>query len=368
MAEAFKLCPACETRNRVHWEFCVRCGEALQDVEALVPESEGISIGPIEVSPGAAVAGLIGMLGVVVLGGWLTGYVFPVQPPEGPDPSHFPPLAKPSPLPPGYPTQPPPGAEAKRQGQQLLLQGDAEAALAELKKAVAAAPKDAEIRNLYAHALWNSGDQESALAEFRHATQLGGERTLRLQADLANALASAGRSDEAIRELEALASENPRSPGTFRELGQLYMEEGRGREAAEAMARATALEPKNADLQEQLGFVLEQSGQTDDAVAAYRRATELAPTDGSKAIRLAEVVSKQDPEQGVEVLREAVQRISDQPLLHQRLGIALERAGRKEEALAAYREYLRQAPGAPDAEQVASRAAYLEKGSGGGGR
>ena len=36
MAEQdLKLCPACETRNKVTWEFCVKCGESLGEVAAI---------------------------------------------------------------------------------------------------------------------------------------------------------------------------------------------------------------------------------------------------------------------------------------------------------------------------------------------
>jgi superkiller protein 3 len=231
---------------------------------------------------------------------------------------------------------------------------------------VAEAPEDASIRSLFAHALWQQGDLDTALAEFRIATQLDGERSLRLQADLANALAAAGRNDEAIREFQALAVKNPQSPTTYRQLGQLYLEQGRGVEAADALAQATRIAPEDPNLQEQLGFVLEQSGRGEEALAAYRRAVALAPNDGGKVLRLAEVVSREDPEQGIEVLREAAERIPDQPMLQQRLGIALEKAGREREALAAYREYLRQVPDAADAKQVAARAEYLEQGGNGG--
>ena len=367
--EAFKVCPACQVRNRARREFCVKCGEALHDVEKVVPGADVSVPSFFGIGPATAFWGLGGILAVVVAfasGGWITGTLWPVAAPEDPVPSPVPPLSEPHP--PGDAIELSPGAAEKLRGHELLLAGDASAGLAELQKAVAAAPEDAQIRNLYAHALWRTDEKERALIEFREATRLGDGRSLRLRADLANALAAAGRPDDAIRELETLAAGNPRSPGTYRELGQLYLEQGRRREAAEALVRATELAPRDADLQEQLGFVLEQSGRRDEALPAYRRAVELAPQDGAKAIRLAEVFSQEDPEQEVEVLREAVERIPEQPFLQQRLGIALEGAGHRKEAIAAYREYLRQAPDAPDADKVASRADYLEESSGGEGR
>src|SRR5574339_395038 len=31
------ICPACGARNKPKWEFCVRCGESLQDAETAAP-------------------------------------------------------------------------------------------------------------------------------------------------------------------------------------------------------------------------------------------------------------------------------------------------------------------------------------------
>ena len=31
------LCPACQTRNRPTWEFCVRCGESLEGAKPAAP-------------------------------------------------------------------------------------------------------------------------------------------------------------------------------------------------------------------------------------------------------------------------------------------------------------------------------------------
>ena len=36
-AESVRLCPACGTRNKPKWEYCVNCGESLQDVALGIP-------------------------------------------------------------------------------------------------------------------------------------------------------------------------------------------------------------------------------------------------------------------------------------------------------------------------------------------
>src|SRR2546425_10627683 len=69
------ICPACQTRNRARWEFCVRCGESLQDVtltsalpfQSLEPaDSENVEEASAELQdPGDA--GMVLLGGVLVL-------------------------------------------------------------------------------------------------------------------------------------------------------------------------------------------------------------------------------------------------------------------------------------------------------------
>src|SRR5438046_9114840 len=39
-ADSVRICPACGTRNKPKWEYCVKCGESLQDVPLGVPAAE----------------------------------------------------------------------------------------------------------------------------------------------------------------------------------------------------------------------------------------------------------------------------------------------------------------------------------------
>jgi predicted RNA polymerase sigma factor len=59
-------------------------------------------------------------------------------------------------------------------------------------------------------------------------------------------------------------------------------------------------------------------------------------------------------------LRAGLERKADAPLLQRALGSLLERTGHPAEAAAAYREYARLAPRAPDATQIRERASVLE--------
>src|SRR5258708_29726115 len=59
------ICPACQTRNRASWEFCVRCGESLQGVTLSMVSLPGLGD---DAEPLAELEGTSGGGGVVVLG------------------------------------------------------------------------------------------------------------------------------------------------------------------------------------------------------------------------------------------------------------------------------------------------------------
>jgi Flp pilus assembly protein TadD len=354
--EAYKLCPACETRNKVEWEICVRCGEWLSDVSVTEPRVErGDAAGS---EAGALILGGIGFLAVVVL-----FYEFgPRLEPAKVDPSAFTAPTMPPPLPTPVPASPPPAANASREGRRLLLAGAHEDAVLRLAQAVALAPEDPQIRNLYAHALWQSGERERALDEFRWAVELDDPRGTYFRNDLAKALAASGRPTDAIAEYRVLIEAQPRWPIARRDLAVLLFGEGQSDEAVEQLTQALALVPADERLHEQLGYILEKSGQPAAALDAYRRAVELAPADVVNLVRLADLLSREGQrEESLSLMQSGVARDPESAVLRRGLAVTLERSGRSREAAAAYREYVRLAPDAPDAGAVSARAEALEQ-------
>jgi predicted Zn-dependent protease len=350
MASAI-ICPACQARNRPKWEFCARCGEVLQG--AAVTE-----IHPEEKAPPRDLSTLYLVVMIAVAAGTLaiacrnianqppppaaTPGVFAFGgPPPGPSPAVTSPLANSD-------------AEAARR---LLGQGKAAEAIPLLEKAAADDPDSGEYRQLLGSAQWKAGDREGALQSYADAARLD-PAAYRL--GYAQALEMAGRLDEAATELEAVVDAQPASAIAQEGLSRLYYRRG---EFAKALPLLESLAAQTRDpvVMQQLAYAAEKTGDRERAVAAYRDVLAVEPrADVARGLLAENLFAAGRRDDAFAVLQEGLQRTPDVPALHRGLGNLLEQSGRAAEAAAAYREYTRLAPNAPDAATIAARAARLE--------
>ena len=96
--------------------------------------------------------------------------------------------------------------------------------------------------------------------------------------------------------------------------------------------------------------------------AVYEEILATAPQAHVTRGLLAEVrIAQGRFDEAIAIFQAGIARDASAPLLHRGLASALERAGRDAEAAAEYREYARLAPGAADAQELAARAAALER-------
>jgi cytochrome c-type biogenesis protein CcmH/NrfG len=66
----------------------------------------------------------------------------------------------------------------------------------------------------------------------------------------------------------------------------------------------------------------------------------------------------------MQVVQTGLSATPQSSMLHRTLGLLLERSGKPGDAAQAYRDYVRLAPNAPDAQELAARASRLEKRAG----
>jgi Flp pilus assembly protein TadD len=368
------VCPACGTKNRPKWEFCVSCGESLKGVaaETLVQAAVAEPVAAAEPGGAGALSWLTTIVGVglaVAAFLYLRGRQSEAR--GGPDPALFTvpstersPGAAPA-EPRGSIANPATQSELSR-AEALLASGDAAAALPILAELVGQLPDDPKAHYLYASALWHTGSTEEAIPEYRRAIDLDSSNRL-FRSDLAKGLASLGRREEAMVEYEAILTTDPNSPGVLRELAALHAQAGNRERWLDLLTRAAEVEPSSAIIRQDLAYALEKSGRTSEAIDAYRQVVSLEPKAATSRGLLADLLYRQGrADEAIAVVQEGIQLDPNAARPHRDLASLYERTGRVAEAVAEYREYARLAPTSPDARQLAERAERLERAGGGG--
>jgi tetratricopeptide (TPR) repeat protein len=361
-AESVRICPACGTRNKPKWEFCVKCGESLQDVPLGIPAAEGA--GAAAEAEAVEAAGPFPWLAlgvsIVLIGAAVYFYRNYRGAEAGPAPGIWTAPTVPPSTEAAAAYVPQPGEKNLQDGRNLLANGDVAGAVRLLSQAVADAPSDHGARYAYAQALWQSGDRDQALNQYREAARLS-PQTLVYRADLGRALATAGRNAEAIDEFEAAVAIEP-GPGSLQALASLYAATGNQARALDTLRRAAAVAPNSAVIQQDFAHALEKAGNTAQAIEAYRKVLELNPKATNSRGLLADLLFRQNrKDEAIDLVREGIAQNPQAPRLHRDLGSLLERSDRIPEAIAEYREYARLAPQSADAKQLEERAESLQK-------
>ena len=226
------------------------------------------------------------------------------------------------------------------EARQAMESGRLAEAAEELTRLVAEDPENPVFRGSRAMALQRLGRSDEAIAELGQ-TLAPGPGEVQTLFDLAAALHAAGRREESERVLRELLRREPEFAEAHNTLGVLRMEAGAPAEGAAEFQRALELESGNANAANNLGNALRALRRPAEAERAYRRALELAPDWA-------------DPWNGLGALLVEISRIEDaiqaferaialDPRRHEaRLNraIALDTAGRRDEASLAYREFL----------------------------
>ncbi len=106
-----------------------------------------------------------------------------------------------------------------------------------------------------------------------------GPSTSPAPSELAAAYQSAGRLQEASREIELAIRARPRNTSLRRQAARIYVEADRADRAVEHLEAAIQLAPRDGVLWIDLAEIERDRENIADAYVAYRRASALAPTD-----------------------------------------------------------------------------------------
>jgi tetratricopeptide (TPR) repeat protein len=171
---------------------------------------------------------------------------------------------------------------------------------------------------------------------------------------------AAGDYNSSLERFEAAVARNPQDAESFSNLGQVLVRLGRTEEAIPHFERACQLNPDRWTYRFNLGRALSLLHRWDESIAAYRRAQQLYPDDYVTTFNLALTLHKKgDDAAAVPEYQKAVALNPEDASFRMALAISLEALQKNEDAAAAYGEYLRLAPTAPDAQKVKERIALL---------
>jgi tetratricopeptide (TPR) repeat protein len=116
------------------------------------------------------------------------------------------------------------------------------------------------------------------------------DSALRLR--LANALAAAGRWEQALQEYQRLIIANPNDVGMAMALGNAYRQSGRTQQALTQYRRVNQIAPSYPFAFIQQGETLDELGLLDQALAAYQAAVKAAPDNADVVLTLAAAYRK----------------------------------------------------------------------------
>jgi len=165
-----------------------------------------------------------------------------------------------------------------REAAQLIQTGRVAEAEVILRRALAAAPRNADAHNLLGIVLDQRGLAEEAEREYRTVLRLN-PKAISALANLGVLLAHTKRPVEAIETLESVLRLVPGHPQATINLGLLYASQGEYKRAEDFLARANTLQPQTFDILYQLGVSLYYLKRFDEAGNALEAASALSTTD-----------------------------------------------------------------------------------------
>jgi tetratricopeptide (TPR) repeat protein len=232
----------------------------------------------------------------------------------------------------------------------LQAEGRLDEATDHYQRAIALQPDYAPAYNNLATALRAKGRLDAAIATYQRALTLRPEYG-EAHYNLANALTDAGRPQEAAAHFRIALQTMRGSADVHNNLGIALMGEGKTTEAIAEFRTAVALDPESATSHRNLADALSSAKQYDRAIEEFRRAARLDPT-GAAAYDLGSLFLELDrTEEAIAAFRASLRQAPKSAQAHNNLGIALGIQGRLDDAIDHFEQALKIQPGFADAER-----------------
>jgi arylsulfatase A-like enzyme/tetratricopeptide (TPR) repeat protein len=226
------------------------------------------------------------------------------------------------------------------QAHNQLKDGEVEPALATLETLVAEDPRNPVFRGELARAFRDRGETGRAVPLFRQAAD-DAPADPEAWYNLAAALQAAGQPAESRKALERALHLDPARPEAHNTLALALLAEEKPDEALRELQTAVALDARDATALNNLGNVLRGLGRLDEAADCYRRSVAAAPRYAEPLNGLGTLEVERDrPAAALSYFDRALALAPSYHEVRLNRGIALEMAGERNAAAAAYREFL----------------------------
>jgi serine/threonine-protein kinase len=231
-------------------------------------------------------------------------------------------------------------------GLALRQQGRLDEGEAEFRTAIRLDPDDAAAHHGLGALLCDvKRDYAGAEAELRAAIRLKPDDAMAHYA-LGNALHKLGKRHEAIAEYRAAIKLEPNHSEAHNNLANALRARGERDEAIAEYRTAVRVKPDNASAHNNLGVALSEQGKFDEAIAEHSTAIRLEPDSAASYFNLGAILCdvKGDYTGAEAAFRTAIRLERDSAANHYNLGNALEKQGKRDEAIAEYGTAIRLDP------------------------
>ena len=223
--------------------------------------------------------------------------------------------------------------ESFQRAQNLIRDGELDAAYEAMSNLVAADPDNVVARSSLATVLMRTGRSDEALRLYREIIELDLRREKAYFA-AARLLTEEGEVEEARALLESVLAMRPRNPAAHTLLAGLELRTGEAEAAEELLRRALELDPAHADTVTSLSDLLSRQDRIEEASQVLEAGWTANPSSPSIAYNLAVIVEQLgDAVRAVDLYKTAIRLDPDTSLPWNNLGSLLTQDGQLDEAL-----------------------------------
>ena len=232
-------------------------------------------------------------------------------------------------------------------GTALYNQQKWQEAIPDFQKSLSYFPNNARVLYLLGRAYMHTGDAQTAIAHLRTAVSLNPLMS-EFKLGLAEALGSAGHTQEALSMLQNMLTYMPDDPAVFYLMGSNHKRLGDLDAAITAYQKAIDLDPDNLEYKNSLAVAHSEHGSFEDAHQLFLALVAAAPDQVDYRFNLSvSLVVLEHYDQALEHLKAVVALEPNYVRAYVVLGQVLTAQARYEEAVQAYRQALRLQPNDP---------------------